>query len=385
MQALLYIWRNLKRNKLRSILTILSVGFSLALLTALNGYMAMQGIWSAEATKHARIVVMNRQGFSGPVPLASLDKIRSTPGVEAATPYAWYGGNYKEEKMPFAQFGTDPGSVFNVWTEFSIDPEQLSTWRKNRSGCVCDRRLAEKRKWKIGEKIPLQGTFYPFNLELTLCGTFDTPQNTDSLWFDWVYLDEGLKAMNAPGSGNMGTVFAKTSKSREISSVAQAIDDRFASSDNPTRTQTEAAFAQMFSDMLGNIQTYIRNIGLAVAFSLSLVAANAMAMSMRERTTEIAVLKAIGFSRRRVLVTVLGEACAITLLGGALGVAIGCFCLQALHEINSQFFPIEVQEMIGVWLLSLLAVAAGIGLASGIVPAARAAQMSVIDGLRRIV
>jgi putative ABC transport system permease protein len=170
-----------------------------------------------------------------------------------------------------------------------------------------------------------------------------------------------------------------------MSRVARAIDERFASSDNPTRTQSEAAFAKMFGDMLGNIQDYIRNIGLAVAFSLTLVAANAMAMSMRERTTEIAVLKAIGFTRRRVLVTVLGEACWMTLLGGALGVAIGCLCLQSLHEINTQYFPLSIHEMLGPWLLYLLGIAAAIGLASGLVPAVNAARLSVIDGLRRVI
>jgi putative ABC transport system permease protein len=385
MQALLYIWRNLKRNKLRSMLTILSVGFSLALLTVLNGYMAMQGEWGKEAEKYSRIVVMNTQGFSGPVPIAYLDRIRGIPGIEAATPYSWYGGNYKEEKMPFAQFGTDPKSVFRVWDEFSIDPEQLSAWQKNRNGCVADRRLAEKRKWKIGERIPLQGTFHPFNLDLVLCGVFDSPKYTDSLWFQWEYLDEGLKQMNARGTGNAGIVYAKAARSSGTSGIAKSIDEKFVSSENPTRTQTEAAFAQMFADMLGNIQAYIRNIGLAVAFSLSLVAANAMAMSMRERTTEIAVLKAIGFSRRRVLVTVLGEASAIALLGGTLGVVIGCLCLQSLHQVNSQFFPFAIHEMLGPWLVSLFAIAAGIGLASGVVPAVRAAQLSVIDGLRRVV
>jgi putative ABC transport system permease protein len=351
----------------------------------LHGYMAMQGEWGNEAEKHGRIVVMNIQGFSGALPIAYVDRIRGIPGIAAATPYAWYGGNYKEEKMPFAQFATDPRAVFDVWDEFRIDPAELAAWRSTRNGCVVDRRLAEKRKWKIGDKVPLQGTFYPFNLDLVLCGMFDSPKNTDSLWFHWQYLDEGLKAMTAPGSGNAGTIFAKLARSQAASGVAKAIDDRFVSSENPTRTQTEAAFAQMFADMLGNIQDYIRNIGLAVAFSLTLVAANAMAMSMRERTTEVAVLKAIGFSRRRVLVTVLGEACWMTLLGGLLGIAIGCGCLQLLQEVNSQFFPFSIHEMLGAWLLYLLATAGGIGLASGVVPAVRAAQLSVIDGLRRVV
>lgn len=385
MHILFYIWRNLKRNKIRSALTILSVGFSLALMTVLHGYMAMQGVWGQEAEKKHRIVVMNSQGFSGMVPIAYVDRVRGIAGIHAATPYAWYGGNYKDEKMPFAQFGCDPKAVFNVWDEFTIDPQQLEEFQKTRNGCVVDRRVAEKRGWKIGERIPLQGTFYRFNLDLVLCGTFDTPQNTESLWFNWLYLDEGLQAVNAPRTGNAGTIFARVAQAESMASISQKIDERFASSDNPTRTQTEAAFAQMFTDMLGNVRAYIQNIGLAVVFSLSLVAANAMAMSMRERTTEIAVLKAIGFSRRRVLVTILGEACSITLLGGLLGIVIGCSCLELLHRLSSQFMPISVFEMLGPWLVYLLATAAGIGLVSGIVPAVRAAQLSVIDGLRRVV
>lgn len=385
MQTLFYIWRNLKRNKLRSILTILSVGFSLALMTVLNGYMAMQGVWGKEAETRNRIVVMNSQGFSGMLPISYVDRVRNTEGVQAASQYAWYGGNYKDEQMPFAQFGVDPKSVFDVWNEMTIDPKQLEEFQKTRNGCVVDRRLAEKRGWKIGERIPLQGTFYRFDLDLVLCGSFDSPQDTGSLWFNWLYLDEGMRAMNAARTGNSGTIFARVTQSESMASVSQRIDERFASSDNPTRTQTEAAFAQMFTDMLGNVQAYIRNIGLAVVFSLSLVAANAMAMSMRERTTEIAVLKAIGFSRRRVLVTILGEACSITLLGGLLGIFIGCICLELLHTLSSQFMPLSVFEMLGPWLVYLLTTAAGIGFVSGIVPAVRAAQLSVIDGLRRVV
>jgi putative ABC transport system permease protein len=385
MNLLKYIWRNAKRNILRSSLTILSVGFSLALMTVLHGYMAMQSQWGKEAKNHNRIVVMNIQGFSGELPIANVDKVRKVDNVKAAVPYSWYGGEYETERMPFAQFATDPQEVFNVWDEFSIDPEQLAAWQDDRQGCVADRRLAEKRGWKIGDRIPIQGTIYAFDLDLKLCGVFDAPQYTDSIWFHWKYLDEGLQQMNAYGTGNSGTIFAKVQNAEAIPGVIEQIDERFASSENPTRTQTEAAFAQMFADMLGNIQAYIRNIGLAVVFSLSLVAGNAMAMSMRERTTEVAVLKAIGFQRSRVLSMVLGESCLIAFLGGIMGVGVGCLFLQLLHNVNSQFFPFGIVDMIGPWLFALLAVAVGIGVISGIVPAVRAAQLSVVDGLRKVV
>jgi putative ABC transport system permease protein len=385
MQILLYIWRNLRRNKLRSFLTTLSVGFSLALMTVLHGYMAMQGVWGEEAQKYGRLVVMNTQGFTGNLPISYVDKVTGIAGIEAATQYSWYGGNYKEEQMPFAQFGCDPKTAFKVWAEYRIDPAQFANWCSTRNGCVVDRKLAAKRKWKIGEKIPLQGTLYPFNLDLVMCGVYDSPKYTDSLWFHWDYLNEGLKQQNARGVDNAGTIFAKTTRAADLSTLAKTIDEKFVSSDNPTRTQTEAAFAQMFADMLGNVQQYIRNIGLAVAFSLTLVAANAMAMSMRERTTEIAVLKAIGFSQWRVLVLVLGEACSITMLGGLLGIGLGCSCLEGLHNFSSQFFPLGILEMIGPWLALLVAISVAIGFASGIVPAYRAAQLSVIDGLRRVI
>jgi len=386
MKLFKYIWRNATRNKLRSMLTILSVGFSLALMTVLYGYLAMQEVWGKAAQKYNRIVVMNVQGFAGAVPIAYVDRVARMQGVKAAVPYSWYGGTYQDERMPFAQFGTDPKRVFDVWDEFTIAPEQLKAWQSNRRACVIDRRVAERRGWNIGERIPLRGTYYQFNLELELVGTFDSPRPTDSLWFNWEYLDEGLKREhNGQGAGNAGTIFAKAESAGVIPELCKAIDDHFASSENPTRTQTEAAFAQMFTDMLGDIQLYISIIGLAVTFSLTLVAATAMAMSLRERTTEIAVLKAIGFPRSRVLGMVLGESCFIAGVGGLVGLAGGGGVLQLLHQASPQFFPFAITAMAGPWMLYIFIVAVGIGLLSGLVPAVRAAQLSVIDGLRRVV
>lgn len=386
MKLFKYIWRNATRNKLRSSLTILSVAFSLALMTVLYGYLAMQDVWSNDAKTHNRIVVMNTQGFSGKVPIAYVDRVRRMDGVKAAVPYSWFGGTYKDEPAPFAQFATDAKEVFNVWNEYVIAPEQMAAWLANRQGCVVDRRFADQRGWKIGEKIPLKGTYYPYDLQLEMVGVFDAPQPTGSLWFHWEYLEEGLKSKNLLlQAGNAGVVYAKVERADAIAGLCQAIDDKFASSDNPTRTQTEAAFAQMFTDMVGNIQVYIRNIGLAVMFSLTLVAANAMAMSMRERTTEVAVLKAIGFSRGRVLNMVLGESCLIAAIGGLFGLAIGGGFLQLIHKSAPQFFPFSLGDMAGGWMLWIVGIAVGIGLVSGLMPAVRAAQLSVVDGLRRVV
>ncbi len=385
MRHLKYLWRNMTRNKVRTLLTILSVGFSVALLTVLIGFIVMQGAWSVEAAKHHRLVVMNAMGLAARVPISYVEDVREAKGVKEAVQYAWFGGEYKDEKNSFTQFGTDPQLVFKVWDEFRIDPEQLKNWQSNRQGCVVDRRLADKRGWKIGEKIPLKGTYFPYNLDLELCGIFDTPQPIDSLWFHWDYLNEGLKQGSSRFTEHAGTIFAKTEGADVLPSIIKAIDERNANSEYPTLSQTEASFAQFFAEMLGDIQSYIRNIGLAVFLSLTLVAGSSMAMAMRERTTEIAVLKAIGFSRLRILCMVLGVSCAISLLGGLIGIGLGCFLLNVLNDLSPQFFQFKAQDVLGAWIAYLVLIALGLGLVSGIVPAVRAAQLSVVNGLRQVV
>jgi putative ABC transport system permease protein len=345
----------------------------------------MQHVWGVEAAKYRRVVMMNIQGFSGLVPYASMERVRSMPGVQSAVPYSWFGGIYKDEKMPFAQFGTDPKEVFKVWDEFTIDAEQLKQWQSTKNGCVVDRRTAERRGWKIGEHVPLKGTYYDFDLDLTLCGIYESPTPTDSLWFNWHYLDEGLRQSGSKSYGNCGTVFIKAGEDKPLAELCKSIDAVFESSDNPTRTQTEAEFAQMFAEMLGNLKLYITVIGCAVVFSLTLVAATAMAMSMRERTTEIAVLKAIGFQRGRVLFLILGESCVIALIGGLVGVAVGSGMIQMAYIAAPQMFPVDLKTLAGPWM-ALGVIAAGfIGIASGLFPAMKAARLSVIDGLRRVV
>jgi putative ABC transport system permease protein len=374
----------MRRNAVRTLLTVLSVGFSLALMTVLYGFLASQDTYRDAASQASRVVVMNIQGFSGRLPISALDDVRGMEHVAAAVPLSWYGGSYQDEQMPFAQFATDPQQLFEVWPEYSMPAEQLESWKQNRQGCVIDRRIAERRGWKVGDRIPLKGNLYPFDLDLQICGIFDSPKNTDSLYFHWSYLNEGLRQQNFAVLDNAGTIFLRVGESPQIPAVIKGVDDRFGSSDTPTRSQTEAAFAQMFVDMLGNVQVLIRNIGLAVVFSLSLVTANSMAMAMRERVTEIAVLKAIGFSRSRILRMVLGEACLIAISGGVLGTAIGCLFLQGMNRLLPQFFPFTVAEMLGPWVSYGFLAAVFLGLVSGIVPALRAARMSVVDGLRRI-
>lgn len=384
MNLLPYIFRNVRRNKLRTLLTVMAITICLMLMTFLFGYLEMMEMWGREAEKYNRVVVMSNQGFAGQVPMKILDEVRDMEGVLAAVPFAWFGGKYGDGTEFFAQFGTDPERLFDVWSEFKIDPEQLQAFKKDRQGCIVDRALARRLNLKIGDRVPLEGTFYRFNLDLKLVGIYDPPENTLSLYYNLKYLDEGLRqTAGGEGAGNCGTIFFRAASAEIIPDLCRKIDQHFASSPTPTKSQTEQAFSQMFVKMMGNIQNFILFIAVFVTISLTLVAANGMAMSMRERTTEIAVLKAIGFQNGKVLTLMLGEAILIAAIGGFLGVSAGRGIFALGHLAAPQVLPSA--RMPGIVMVWGMAVAGGIGLASGIVPAFLASRLSVVNGLRRIV
>lgn len=386
MHLLKYIWRNVMRNKLRSLLTILSVAFSLALMTMLYGFLSVQDVVQREAQKYDRIVVLNKMGFAAPLPIAHMEKIKKMDGVVTATPFSWFGGNFEDRRADFAQFSVDPNTFFEVNSEVAIPEDQLAAFKEKNNACVVDQLLAESKDWKIGDRLPLQGTIYQVDLDLEIVGIYKGPSNSGSVYFNWYYLDELLQSAES-FSGNAGSIQVKCKVSSEVPVMCEDIDAKFANSENPTKTRTEAAFSKMFADMAGDLQTFIRYISLAVMFALTLVTATAMAMSMRERTTEVAVLKAIGFSKNRVLSMVLGESFLIACIGGVLGIAAGLGILQLASGVPmaAMMFPFPISQMLGPWILGLLGVAGAIGLVSGVVPALQAARLSVVDGLRRVV
>ncbi|MBI2826627.1 MAG: ABC transporter permease [Planctomycetia bacterium] len=387
MKFLPYILKNVLRNKLRSVFTGLSIAVSLFLVTVLYAYINMQDEVGKESEKYARIVVTAKQGLMFPVPIAHLDKVRAMQGVKAASPLAWFGGKYKDDKIPFAQFATDTSAIFTVLDEFTVPPEQLSAWQKDRSGCVVGEKIARKRGWTFGDKVVLKGDIYPVNLELTVDGIYDGPESSDRemLFYHYEYLDELLKQARSQLAGNAGTIFVKAQSADMLPSLMTQIQARFASSDSPVRAVTEQAFRQMFTEMLGNVRAYIRNVALAVVVSLVCVAGNAMAMSLRERTREVAVLKAIGFSRTTVMSLVLFEAMVIAVGGGLVG-TLGARALFTFGDISFMAIP-GFAAFYVPWstVIFALAIAAAVGLASGMIPAWRAARMSVVDGLRKVV
>jgi putative ABC transport system permease protein len=380
MKLLVYVLRNALRNRMRTILTVLSIGVSLALMSVLYGYTHLMDDLGEDLDQYNRLWVQHAQSLTMPVPIAHVDKVRAMEGIVEATPMDWFGGIYGDEKIPFAQFATDPERFFTVFTNYHVPEDQLRAWQADKMGCLAGRKAAEQRGWKTGDRIVIKGVIYPVDLQLTLHGLYEGLDET-MLLFHWEHLDELLKAELGEW-GNAGAIVILAESAAVLPQIMEEVDGRFANSEFPTRTMTEKAFNQMFVDMMGNVKGFIRNVGLAVVFTLVLVAANTMAMSIRERVTEVAVLKALGFQRGRLLAMVLGEAIFIASLGGLLGVMGTKLLLQVVDISAYLFMPFFYIPWYTV--LGGMGIAAAIGLGSGAVPAWRAASLPVADGLRRV-
>ncbi|MFO0960262.1 MAG: ABC transporter permease [Isosphaeraceae bacterium] len=386
MKYLGYIFRNVLRNPVRTLLTVASLTVSLALVMLLAGFITASSDSASSLKVYNRLVVMNSQGFARPLPIARVREIADLPGVKSISPFVWFGGKFGDESVPFAQFAVDAKTFREMFPEYSVPDDQYKTFLENPESCIIGRKLAEDRGWKVGDSLPLRADLYPFYVNFTIAGIYDGPQGRDlrRCMFHWEYLDERLKQTSAARAGNAGVIYIKCDDGTNLAQLAKDIDDSYRNSDSATRTQTEEAFASMFAEFLGSVRKLITLVGIGVVVSLVMVAGNAMAMAMRERTTEVAVLRAIGFGKALVLGMVLAESVIVAGMGGLFG-SLGSKLFADAVDLSKfiSFVPVYFipwPAAIGGLLASL-----AIGFLSGLLPALIAANTSVIDGLRKVV
>src|SRR5580698_3600749 len=359
-----FVTKNAFRNKRRSVLTVLSLAFSLLLLTLMmtiwHGFYLSEG--SAESSQ--RLVVRHRVSLTFSLPGFYREKIRALPGVLAVVPVSWFGGIYKDQKPEnfFAQFGTDPDEFFKVYRDIQLPPEQFTAWQRDRQGVIVDDTLAKKYGWKLGDRFVLQGTIYPVDLELYVRGIFHSNPDNKTVYFNTKYVEEAV-----PGfKGQAGTFTILAAAPADVSKVASAVDDMFRNSPQPTKAESEQAFGLEFVAMMGNVKAFILSICSAVLFATLLVSANTMAMSIRERTREVAVLKTLGFTKRGVLGLFVSEAVALALAGGVLGASLGGVLIFGFgHLMQLTFFPLRMTPEI--WGIAILT-SGVVGLLSSALP-----------------
>jgi putative ABC transport system permease protein len=378
------IWKNVWRKKIRTSLTILSVLVAFLLFSLLSaiGYAFKGGEDVADAE---RLIVINKISLINPIPMSYLNRIRATEGVASVTHASWFGGYYQEPQNQFGQFPVDPDSYINMYPEFEMPAEQIEAFKRNRTGAIVGEEIATAFGWKVGDRIPIQATIWTKadggrTWEFDIEGIFTTsdPRGSSALMlFQYDYFEEA----RAFGKGTVGWYILRVAPGADPVQVARSIDTQFANSPNETKTSTEAAFAQSFAKQFGNIALIVTLILGAVFFTLLLVSGNTMSQSVRERISELAVLKTLGFTDRSVLGIVLSESILIMLIGGLLGLGIGWVLVQAMAQQMGAFLP-------GLFLspaaiLGGIGIMVGAGLAAGIFPALKAMRLSIIDALAR--
>ncbi len=380
------MFKNSLRNRRRSILTIGSMAVSLCLLGVLFAIYRTLFLADATPAEALRLVVRHRVSLTQSMPISYRQKIESIPGVHQVMVWQWFGGTYKDARDPnnfFARFAAEPDRIFTLHPEYQIPDDQKSAFQHERTGCIVSKTLAEKLKFKLGDRITLVGDIFPVNMELKVVGIYEDPQNADTLYFNRDYLRDALGESN-PRSGQVGAFQIQANSAEDVPRIAKAVDDIFDNAPQPTKTESERAFQLSFASFVGNLRLFLLLICGAVTFTILLVSANTISMSVRERVREVGILKTLGFTRGNILGIILGEAAFIALIGGALGGLLAqALCVVVRSSPGGAFIPalksLAVTPSIG---LLCIAVALFIGLVSSLVPAWGAARTSILDSLR---
>ncbi len=385
MKYLHIVWRNMMRRKIRTIFTLLSIFVTFVLF----GYlMAVRSAFSMgiDLAGADRLMVLNKISIIMPVPASYNDRIRAIEGVKQVTYANWFGGYYQETKNQFPNMAVDAENWFKMYPEFVVPPDQYKAWLADRQGAIIGADLAKRFGWKVGDRVPLQATIFARPdrraWEFNISGIYDSPiKGTDKtqLFFHWTFLNEALRTSSF--GNQVGWYVIKVHDPDESPAIAKKIDAMFANSPTETKTDSEKNFVAGWAKQIGNISLITQLIAAAAIFMMLLVTANTMAQSIRERTSELAVLKTLGFGDARVLSMVLMESCVLALLGGLAGLAVS-YTLVTLGGdptgafLPQFFFPLT-DVMIGVLMVVLL------GFAAGAVPAWQAQRLRIVDALRR--
>lgn len=373
------IIRNLFRNKLRAALTVLLMAAIFFFVATLLSILQNFTLFSDSGRGQNRLAVQSAISLVNVLPIAHEAKIRAIPGVVDVAEFQWFGAYYKEPKNFFANFAVDHRHM-RVFDDYAMDPKQMEAFLNDRQGAIVGPELMKRFGWKVGDRITLKSTIFPFNPELNIRGVYQHPIDTSSLLFHMDYFQQAMG-----NQGWVGMFWVKVKNAKDMNAIGKKIDDMFRNSNDPTETFTEKEFQLNFLSMMGDIKLLFHSISLCAIFMVILLAAITMSMSARERVTEIAVLKAIGFSRGLVLALMLIEFTTLTIIGGLVGVLAGKVVYSGVNmtKVTQGFlvnFTLYPQSMI-----TCVVAALAVGLIAGGWPAIRSANMSVVDGLRRVV
>jgi putative ABC transport system permease protein len=380
------MFANLFRNKLRTAFTAGAITLAVLLVCLLLTMPAALDRLLENAASDVRISVHHKAGLVYSMPESFVRKVRAVEGVEAAVGMSWYGGAYEEGgKVTFPNFAVEVEHIGPVYADYPIAPEQLADFVKYRDGAIVGRQVMDKYGWKIGDRITLLSTIWPVDADLRIVGVIEDPQ-APVLWFNREYLDQALEAMTGEGMGEIGNIWVRASDPALVGPIMRTIDEMSRNSEAETASETEKSF---FSNFFGSLQGFIQIILLVtglVTLCIIFIAANTASMNVRERSREIAVLKAIGFGRRALFGALLGEAMAVSTLAGLAGLVLATGLTAFLRSFGGadDLGPMSGFVLTGPVFVQGLFLSLFIGMLAGVVPSFGAARKPVVEALHEI-
>jgi putative ABC transport system permease protein len=382
MRFLPLVWKNLGRRKVRTLFTALSILVAFLLFGVLA---AIRVAFSAgvDVTGADRLTVIHRVSIILPLPISYGDRIARVPGVREVTHANWFGGIYKDPKNFFAQMGVDPATYLDIYPEIKLPEAEKRAWLADRTGAIVGRVTAKRFGIKVGDRVPILGTIFTRKnggriWEFTIDGIYDAAQgfDTSGMFFHYDYLKEAAFASN-----NVGWYVIRIADPQHAKQLVDRIDALFANSSAETKTSTEKALAESFAKQIGDVGAIITGIVSAVFFTMLLVAGNTMAQSVRERTSELAVLKTLGYGDGLVMGLVLLESCVLALVAGGLGLALA-WLIDSRGDPTGGYLPVFYMPSRDLALGLALAVLLGVTAAA--LPAWKAMRLRIVDALRRV-
>ncbi len=381
MKFLPLVWKNVWRRKFRTTFTLLSIFIAFLLFGIL---MTIRTAFSfgVEIAGLDRLVLIHKVSLIMPLPRAYQSQLQQVPGVEIATHQSWFNGIYQDPQNFFANIAVEPEPFLKIYPEFVLPPDQVKAWLADRQGAIVGKDLAERFGWKIGDRVPLTGTIYQpksgQSWEFNVSGIYDGADGVDKtqFFFRYDYLSENSQF----GDGQVGWYVVKIADPARSVELSRTFDGMFANSSAETKTTTEKGFVEGFASQVGDIGAIMIAISSTVLFMFGLVAASTMAQSVRERTSELAVLKTLGFSGGAVLALVFAESMFIAVAGGGLGLLVAWLIVQG-GDPTGGLLPIFILQP--RYLLLGGALMIGMGLIAGVMPAVGAMRLRITDALRR--
>lgn len=380
MRYLGLIWMNVWRRRIRTIFTLLSIFIAFLLFGIV---MTVRNAFSlgVEVAGIDRLVLINKVTLILPLPISYKQQIQKMPGVQEVTHQTWFNGAYQQPTNVLSTIAVEPESFLKVYSEYKIAPEQIQKWQKDRQGAIVGKDLAAKYGWKLGDRVPLISPAWQpaepwqFNID----AIYDAGEGVDKtqFYFQYDYLEENRTIKGAKNT--VGWYIVKIDDPSRAAELGQTFDALFANSGAETKTTTEKGFIEGFAKQIGDIGMITVAIATVVLFMFGLIAASTMVQSVRERTSELAVLKTLGFTDVRILALVLAESLFITVCGGGLGLLAAWLVVQRGDPTGQ----------LPVFILARADIAAGIalmvlmGLVAGIAPALGAMRLQITDALRR--